>query len=110
MKWVKYVVKLGIHPELAMLYHVSNEGKRQIYVSKNIGILPGLPDYHLPVAKGSYHGFWLEIKVPGKNPTPRQHAIMEDLRRHGHKVCWVDSITDAISKTEKYLRGNDERK
>ena len=54
------------HPELQLLYHVPNEGKRTWRTGarlKSEGLKPGVPDICLPVARGKYHGLYVELKL-----------------------------------------------
>ena len=53
-------------PELEYLHHVPNGGKRDKATAialKRQGVKAGVPDIHLPVAKGSYHGLYIELKA-----------------------------------------------
>lgn len=57
------------YPELSLLYHVPNEGKRSKItgsILKSQGLKAGIPDLCLPVARGVYHGLYVELKY-GKN-------------------------------------------
>ena len=95
------------YPCLKLLYHVANEGKRDMRKAKELGMLAGLPDYHMPVATTNTYefiGFWLEIKAPGKKPTEKQLAIIQALRYEGHYANWVDNLQAAIDETEKYCQ------
>ncbi len=90
------------YPCLKLFHHVPNEGKRKPWVAKSMGILAGLPDYHMPVKSLLHIGFWLEIKAKGKKPTDKQIAMMESLSEQGHYVTWEDNLSDAIEITEWY--------
>ena len=49
---------------------------------------------------GAYRGrmFYLEIKVPGKKPTPRQEATMKKWKtKAGVHTGWCDCIEDAVA-------------
>lgn len=53
---------------------------------------------------GAYRGlmFYLEIKVPGKKPTPRQQATMRKWReKAGVHTGWVDSVAGALKFVEE---------
>ncbi len=92
------------YPCLKLFHHVPNEGKRKPWVSKSMGILAGLPDYHMPVGDGNYIGFWIEIKAKGKKPTDKQNTIMEALSEQDHYVVWKDNLSDAIKDLEWYCK------
>ena len=56
----------GKYPELSLLYHIPNEGKRSIYYGaklKREGLKSGVPDICLPIPKGQYGGLYIELKV-----------------------------------------------
>jgi len=49
------------------LFHVPNGGNRNPREAarlKRQGVRPGVSDYMLPVARGAYHGLWIEMKPP----------------------------------------------
>lgn len=65
-EWRGYMV--GMYPELALLHHVPNGGKRDIETAKALkrqGVRAGIPDLVLPVARCGYHGLYIELKAPG---------------------------------------------
>lgn len=94
------------YPELKLLHHVPNGGKRDAKTAANLkreGVKAGVPDIVLPVARGKFHGLYIELKV-GKNKTSlRQNVWIENLREQGYfvKVCygWIN----AREVIERYL-------
>ncbi|MCV4697551.1 VRR-NUC domain-containing protein, partial [Escherichia coli] len=56
---------------------------RQIADLKAQGLRPGVPDYHLPVARGGYLSLYLELKVDKNRTSPEQKAMIRDLRAEG---------------------------
>ncbi len=63
MEWAEY--QTGRYPELKLLYHIPNEGKRSVVNGANLkkaGLKKGVPDLCLPVAKGNYHSLYIEMK------------------------------------------------
>jgi hypothetical protein len=57
-----------------------------------MGLMAGASDLFLamPCASGSIHGFWIELKVPGKFPTTSQQHFFEAVRTQGYKADWYD--------------------
>ena len=53
------------YPELDLLFHIPNGGLRskpEAVRFKKIGVKPGVPDLFLPVARGGWHGLFVEMK------------------------------------------------
>lgn len=64
--WCDY--NRGRYPELKLLYHVPNGGKRDTATAmalKRQGVKAGISDLVLPVASAGYHGLYVELKAPG---------------------------------------------
>ena len=62
-RWAAY--ESGAHPELALLYHIPNEGKRSLVAGAKLraeGLKRGVPDICLPVPRGKWHGLYIELK------------------------------------------------
>ena len=82
-------------PELKLLYHVPNGGKRDAKT--------GVPDLCLPVARGGYHSLYIELKV-GKNTTsPKQKEWIAALRQQGNYVSVCYGWEEAKETIENYL-------
>lgn len=87
IEWASHRAK--IEPLLRLLYHVPNGGSRHIAEAvnlKRLGVRPGVPDLHLPVARGGYIGLWIEMKAPGGRTSPEQRWWHAALRDEGHRV------------------------
>ena len=101
----------GIHefPSLALLFHIPNGGKRSRAVAgkmKAEGVKRGVLDYCLPVPVDPFHGFFLELKAPGRTyPSTDQRDFMRDLSAQGYAVGWVRGWEAARSALIRYLRG-----
>lgn len=97
------------YPELALLHAVPNwagvKGPREGAARKAEGVRAGVPDVHLPVARGGYIGLYIEMKYGSNKPTPEQRRWLADLERAGHHcaVCW--SADEAWAVLEAYLLG-----
>lgn len=107
MQWRDTVV--GTMPELRCLYHVPNGGDRNPVVGAKLrseGTMPGVADYHLPVARGEHHSLYVELKAMGGRQSKSQMEFQALVERHGNKyvVCWgweaaSNAILDYLSLT-----------
>lgn len=98
-------------PELSLLHHIPNGGRRDAIDAarlKRQGVKSGVPDLHLPVARGKWISLYVEMKRPGGKTTPEQDWWIDHLSKAGNKcaVCvgWeeaVECITDYLSTTSK---------
>jgi len=82
--WAEW--QLGKHPELALLHHIPNGGSRHPAEARRLkaqGVKPGVPDLCLPVARGGYHGLYIELKRSGGG------RLSNDQRE------WLASLSDA---------------
>lgn len=80
-------------PALALLYAIPNGGDRHPAVAARLkaeGVRAGVPDLCLPVARGGYHGLYIELKIPGGRASPAQRAWIAALNAEGYMaaVCW----------------------
>jgi len=111
MRWIRLIGKKK-YPELNLLYHVPNGGKRDVRTAaqmKEMGVLAGIPDYHLPVASFEggvikYIGLFIELKRVGGVLSAIQIDICDVLAKMGHKVCVCEGWEAAVNAVEEYLR------
>ena len=94
-------------PELKLLFHVPNGGKRNAAEAarfKAMGVKAGVPDLCLPVARGGFAGFYIEMKYGKNKPTDNQKEWIAALKTQGYKVdvCW--SGEEATRTLEAYLQ------
>jgi hypothetical protein len=108
----------AINPELKWLYACPNGGKRNSFEASNMkaqGVKAGILDIALDVARGGYHGFKLELKIPGgkcKKPSKEQEEYIEFCKEQGY-FCFVSNnfeqckavILDYLNG--KLIRGTD---
>jgi hypothetical protein len=85
-------------PELRMLFAVPNGGLRHPAVAaqlKRTGLKPGVPDVMLAVARGCWHGLFIEMKVPASKLTGTRAGVtsmeqemwLNDLFLEGYQVA-----------------------
>lgn len=94
-------------PCLDMLY-ASQAGARvswkQAKKLKREGMKGGLPDLHLPVARGGCHGLWIEMKrVRGGRVSPAQAWWHIRLRAGGYQVTVCRGSGEACATIFNYL-------
>lgn len=93
------------HPDYAgLLFAIPNGGKLPYYKNKEgkytspqriklskEGLMPGIPDLQLAVARGEWHGLFCELKILPNQPSDEQRAFMERATRQGYYciVCYT---------------------
>ena len=97
MQWAH--LQRATRPELRLLFAIPNGGLRHPAVAAQLkasGVKAGVPDLFLPVARGIWHGLWIELKAPayplykkaaGKT-SDEQERWLEDLYGEGY-CCHV---------------------
>lgn len=95
-------------PELALLFAIPNGGKRDKITAAKLkaeGVKAGVPDLMLPVARGGYHGLFIELKVGDNRPSKSQKEWIAHLLNQGYDcaVCW--EWTQAMEILLAYLDG-----
>ncbi len=93
-------------PELSLLYHVPNGGKRdkkEAVSLKRQGVKAGVPDLFLPVARDGYFGLYIELKVGRNKTTDIQKKWIKDLIEQGYMVEVCYGWQEAKEILEKYL-------
>lgn len=106
IQWCQY--RYGIYPELELLYHVPNGGKRDAKtaaVLKRQGVKAGVPDLVLPVARGGFHGLYIELKAPGGSLQKNQREYMERLTQEGYLAQKCEGWQEAVELLSNYLEG-----
>lgn len=97
----------GAYPQLALLYHIPNGGKRSITTAKRLkaeGVKPGVPDIHLPVARKGYHGLYIELKRQvGNSTTETQDNWLEALNAEGYLAIVCRGWEEASKRILEYL-------
>ena len=90
------------------LYHPANGGKRNAREGarlKRMGVRAGVSDYHLPIARGGYHGLWVELKAGRGKPTVSQVDWLQRMRDAGHDAHVATGWIEAKLIIERYLNG-----
>lgn len=96
-EWVE--IQSGRYPVLELLYHIPNGGRRSKAEAgrfKAEGVKSGVPDLCLPVARGGFHGLYIELKrIEGGKVEPSQTKWIAALTEQGYfaTVCrgWLEA-------------------
>lgn len=104
-RWAAY--QCGAYPVLRKMYHIPNGGKRgkaEAARFKAQGVKAGIPDIHLPVARGGYHSLYIELKrLEGGTVSKEQKDRIADLREEGNRVEVCKGWEDAAQVIIDYL-------
>ena len=89
-----------------LIYAIPNGGERNAIVASKLkaeGVLSGVPDLFIPIAKQGFHGFYIEMKAGKNKPSENQLNIMEKLSNEGYRceVCW--SFDEFMKVVENYF-------
>lgn len=97
----------GKYPELKLCHHIPNGGSRNAIEAHNLrlqGVKPGVPDICLPVARGRYHGLYIELKRQQRSRLSVEQKIwLNDLRDQGYMAVVCYGWEDAKNVIERYL-------
>lgn len=96
-------------PELVLLHHIPNGGSRHSVEAaklKRMGVKRGVPDIHLPVARGGFHGLYIEMKrTEGGTLSDDQEWWLKALAKQGYASWMCDGCDKAIEVITDYLEG-----
>ena len=96
------------YPELKLLYHIPNEGRRSGREGarlKRMGLRRGAADLCLPVARGKWHGLYIELKALDGRATDEQKQFISDVSAQGYlgRICF--GADEAVKLIERYITG-----
>ncbi len=95
------------HPELALLYAIPNGGHRHKAVAAKLkaeGVRKGVPDICLPVARGRFHGLYIEMKTASGTVSKEQKRWLQALRAQGYDAAVCRGWNAAKQFIETYLQ------
>lgn len=99
----------GAHPELALMYKITNEGRRSHANGARMvaeGMKKGVPDICLPVARGGHHGLYIELKRERNSRVTREQLEwIEALMDQGYAAAVCRGCDEAIRLIADYLAG-----
>lgn len=106
MKWARQPSIRERWPELALLHHIKNEttgGAAEVAADKAMGVKKGVPDLCLPVARGGFHGLYIEMKTPSGRASEAQRWWMMELTKQGYRAVVCHGYDAAVAELCWYL-------
>ena len=107
-RWTKQPKIRSKWPELALLFHVKNEtaeGAGRVAADRIQGVKKGVPDLCLPVARGPYHGLWIEMKNERGRVSDAQQWWVSRLTEQNYMAAVCHGWEAAVKLLEWYLEG-----
>lgn len=106
--WANSGYILDRFPELSMMFAIPNGGHRDVRVAQKLkreGVKAGVPDICLPVARGGYHGLFIEMKYGRNKPTADQETYLQFLASQGYLCAVCYSIDEFEGLVWAYMAG-----
>jgi hypothetical protein len=90
-----------------IIYAIPNGGQRNAIEAAKLkaeGVLAGIPDIHIPMARNGYHSLYIEMKN-GKKGTisDKQKDMIEKLKAEGNKVVVCRSVEEFEKEIKEYF-------
>jgi len=96
------------------VFAIPNGGLRNVVVAKKMkaeGVKPGVPDLFFTLARGGYHGLFIEMKrIKGGSTSKDQKDKIERLRNCGYKVDVCKGFDEAKKSILEYVSTTPELK
>ena len=97
-----------IWPQLKLLHSIpngANVGARGGAMLNREGRRKGVPDICLPVARGGFHGLYIELKKDTvSKPSKEQEWWMDALHGEGYQALLCVGSNEAIDAIEAYMK------
>ena len=104
-EWIGY--NIGRFPEMELCLHIPNGGYRNPREAHNLrlqGVKSGVPDLFLPVARGGWHGLFIELKrQKGGRLSEDQKAWIDALNEQHYYATVAQGAEEACDVIFKYL-------
>lgn len=94
------------HPELRLLFHIPNGGKRgkaEAARFKRAGVRAGVSDLFLPVPRGRFHGLWIEMKAMDGRTSEEQLNWLTEMGLQGYATTICYGFVHARETILRYL-------
>ena len=105
-QWAAYMARKW--PELRLMHAIPNGGSRHPVEAARLkaqGVKAGIPDIFLPVARGGYHGLYIEMKrKKGGRISVDQQQMIDALRDQGYRVEVCKGAEEASKTIKEYMK------
>ena len=106
-QWAKhYTVRDWMYDIHKGAYLAGDKQKRirQMARLKSQGLKPGVYDICLPVARGGFHGLYIEMKAGKNKMTEKQTEFGDEVRKNGYATQTCYGSEEAIDVITRYLK------
>lgn len=103
LRWVSFA--MCKYPDFR-IFHIPNEGKRSRASGASLkrqGLQKGVPDIFVAVARGGYHGLFIEMKRKGGKPSKEQMQWLDDLNKNGYRAVICYGWEQAAETIKNYM-------
>lgn len=95
-------------PELQWMFAIPNGTRTSIGIARRMkaeGVRKGVSDILVPVARGGFHGLFVEMKSATGAATPEQREFIAAMRMAGYAAQICNGFEQAKCIIELYLAG-----
>lgn len=92
-----------------LLFAIPNGGFRYYSTAQRLkkeGVISGVPDLFLSIARGAYNGFYIEMKTEKTKLTENQEKFIHQVTKHNYKVEVIRSFDQFQREINYYLQLN----
>ena len=92
------------------LFHIPNgvnSNQRTGARLKALGLRPGVPDLQLLIARGGFHGLFIEMKSATGQLSQVQRHYRDLITNAGYRWALCRSAEEGIEIIDNYIRGDD---
>lgn len=100
----------NFHPEVISIvcpvvsYGANFQRMKHWSLMKRLGFTKGTPDIFIPIAKGKFHGLFIEMKIKGGKVSDDQDLIINKLLSLGYEVYVCYTADEAVRAFSGYFK------
>lgn len=103
--WARFKENIDRYPGLQLMFAIPNGGERNRGVAAQLraeGVKAGVLDIFLPVARGGFHGLFIEMKVGNNQASTKQLEFATEVSYQGFCTMLCYSWEEAAESIKKY--------